>query len=100
LPIFAAASAGAEHFQSTGNDMLQRHIRTATFLILTGFSGNLAAKPPASYTVFDPPGSIYTYPTSIAAGVIGGSFEDSSGYTHGFVRARMGRSRRSIRQDR
>jgi len=49
--------------------------------------------PPAGHFVtFDPPGSTFTVPSAItAAGVVLGSYSDSSGAQHGFLRNADGR---------
>lgn len=43
------------------------------------------------FVTFDPPGSTFTWPSAItAAGVVVGSYTDSSGVQHGFLRERNG----------
>jgi hypothetical protein len=45
--------------------------------------------PDGTFTTFDPPGSIYTSPTTLSpAGAITGFYNDANGVFHGFVRAR------------
>src|SRR5438270_1478022 len=46
----------------------------------------------ATFTNFDPPGSVFTYPVSInKSGVITGYYDDSNGVTHGFLRSSKGK---------